>query len=336
VFLAVGLGLTAGPPGAGAADTVPPLVTSLQSVSDPVGDVLNSAAAGLFDNGRADITQASLEYAPGWIRMKVQVKNLTDPLKDSAWSDKSDVEWALDTNSDGKPDYTVEFATDKGELYGAVFDATKPDDKSVCDADSASASPQDGYTLVIDPKCVGNPKSIGFAVATFIDTNPKDDKAPMASDRAPDQGFVAVPAPGSGQPVAPAGSPQIYGIPPAPPAGAPGPGGPTGAAAAPPTRMAAGSRASGPRSAAGPAPASAGPSRTAAGASAPGAGGPAPAAAAPGAPGAPAATAAAAPSNLARTGSASQVRALFGLGILLIGAGLLVMTRPTVAVRRVA
>ena len=73
--------------------------------------------------------------------MKVQVKNPTDPLKDPAWSDRSDAEWALDTNSDGKPEYTAEFATDKGELYGAVFDVTKPDEKSLCDADSA-ASPR--------------------------------------------------------------------------------------------------------------------------------------------------------------------------------------------------
>ena len=40
------------------------------------------------------------------------------------------------------PEYTVEFATDKGELYGAVFDVNKPDEKSVCDADSASYSPR--------------------------------------------------------------------------------------------------------------------------------------------------------------------------------------------------
>jgi hypothetical protein len=46
-------------------------------------------------------------------------------------------------------------------------------------------------------------------------------------------------------------------------------------------------------------------------------------AAAPGAPSAPG------PTNLARTGSASEEKALLGLGIMLLGAGLLVMTRPT-------
>jgi hypothetical protein len=229
-ILAAGLGLAAGAPGAGAAgsDPAPPLVTSLQKVTDPVGDVFDLVTNAVGGSDRADISGASVEYAPGWLRMKVQVKNPTDPLKDPAWSDKSDAEWELDTNNDGQPDYTVEFATDQGELYGAVFDATKPDDKSKCDADSASYTPEDGYTLVIDPACIGNPKSLGFAVAIFFDTNPKDDKNPMATDRVPDQGFMAVAAPG--QPPVAAG-PYPAAAPP-PPGASPG-GAPTAAAHAP-------------------------------------------------------------------------------------------------------
>ncbi|HVW31405.1 MAG TPA: hypothetical protein VHL53_02595, partial [Acidimicrobiia bacterium] len=195
VLLAVGLGMAAAPPGARAADPAPPLVTTVQSVTDGVADVLNTVTNAVFGNDAADITAASVEYAPGWIRMKVNLKAAMDPIKDKAWSDNSDIEWSLDTNNDGKEDYTVEFATNKGELYGAVFDSTKPDDSSVCDADSASYSPQDGYTLVFDPKCIGNPRTLGFAVASFIDTNPKDDNAPMATDRAPDQGYKTVNAP---------------------------------------------------------------------------------------------------------------------------------------------
>src|SRR4029079_12424128 len=123
------------------------------------------------------------------------LRNAVDPLHDPKWSDASDAEWSLDTNGDQKDDFTVEFATDKGQLYGAVFDLAKPGGKSVCDADSASFSPQDGYTLVIDPACIGQPKTLGFAVAMFFATDAKDDKAPVASDRAPDQGFTAVAAP---------------------------------------------------------------------------------------------------------------------------------------------
>ena len=317
-MLAIGLGLVLAPTGVRAAEPLPPLVTTLEKVADAAADVFEaapidpSAAEGTpppaptkSDNPRADITEASLEYAPGWIRMKVQVKNPTDPLKDPAWSDRSDAEWVLDTNNDGQPDYTVEFATDKGELYGAVFDITKPEDKSLCDADSASFSPEDGYTLVIDPKCIGNPKSIGYSVAVFFDTNPNDEKAPMATDRVPDVGLKSVAAPG--QPAEAATPPPAEAAPVAPkeapavtrgPAGVanPGPARPDGTQGAP--------RPSGASSAA------------------------------PGDPAAPAPAAPAAP--LARTGSPAQTRAFFGLGLALFGFGLVVMTRPvkqTVPVR---
>jgi hypothetical protein len=300
VLLAIGLGLAAAPTGARAAEPLPPLVTALEAVTDGAADVLNTDTAAVFDNPRADITQASVEFAPGWIRMKVQVKNPTDPLKDPAWSDKSDAEWALDTNRDGKPDYSVEFRTEEGELFGAVFDMNKPEDKSLCDADSASFSPEDGYTLVIDPKCIGNPKSLGYSVAMFFDTNPKDENAPMATDRVPDQGFKEVAAPG--QPgEAPAAAPPA----PAPVASNAAPSVTRGHAAAP----------------APPAPAAPRSSASAPTATAPGA----PGAGAPSA--APASQAPASP--LALTGSASEQRALFGLGMMLVGAGLLVMTRPS-------
>jgi hypothetical protein len=315
VLLAVGLGLAAGPMGAGAAESPPPLVTTLQTVVDSVGDVLNAITNSVFDNSRADITSASLEYAPGWIRMKAQLKTPTDPLKDPKWNDGNDLEWALDTNGDGLEDYTVEFATDKGELYGAVFDASKPDQKSACDADSASFSPQDGYTLVIDPKCIGNPKSLGYAATMYFDTDPKDNKLPAVSDRVPDQGFTLAAAPGQPAPAPGQPAPVPTGAQAAPslPAGSPTPTAPKGAPPAPKAG----------------APGSTAPGRTASGAVPGAASGARVPAAAPAAAGTPTPAAGPAPTGLARTGSPSQTRALLGLGIMLLGAGLLVMTRPS-------
>ncbi len=320
VVMAMGLGLVMGPPGAGAADTAPPLVTTVQKVVDGVGDVVNGVTSGLFDNGRADITGASLEWAPGWIRMKVQLKNPTDPLKDAAWSDADDLEWDFDTNNDGKVDYTLEFATDKGELYGAVFDASKPNADSVCDADSASFSAQDGYTVVFDPKCIGSPKSLYWAVMSFISSNPKDANAQVVSDRVPDVGFTAQAAPGE-----PAAAPAFQPPPPhvGPPPGAAPAGGSRAPASVGPNIAAP------PKSAAAPgAPgrtASGAPGPSSAKAPAPTAG--APASAAPG--GAPTTGAAPAPADLARTGSTSSRDGLFGLGLMLLGFGVVVMTRPT-------
>jgi hypothetical protein len=312
VIIAAGLGLGIVPTGARAAEPLPPLATTLETVADGAADVLTAAPIDpntqkeppppvRGDNPRADVTGASVEWAPGWIRMKVQVKQPTDPLKDPAWSDRSDAEWALDTNNDGQPDFSVEFATHEGELYGAVFDMSKPDDKSLCDADSAGFSPEDGYVLVVDPKCIGNPKTLGYSVAMFIDTNPKDENAPMATDRVPDQGFKQVAAPG--QPgEAPGRAPASAGTPTAPavaPPAAPGQAAPKPGGAPAPRAPASSPGAPGPDTAGGDI------------------GAPAPDAAAP------------APSSpLASTGSPSTQRAAFGFGIMLLGAGLLLMTRP--------
>ncbi len=304
-MLAIGLGLVVAPTGARAAEPLPPLVTTLQTVTDGGADVVSTATAAVFEQPRADITAASLEYAPGWIRMKVQVKTLTDPVNDKTWSDRSDAEWVLDTNADGQPEYSIEFATNKGEIYGAVFDVTKPEDKSLCDADSAGFSPEDGYTLVIDPKCIGNPKRLGYAVAMFFDTNPADEKAPMATDRVPDQGFKEVAAPA--QPgEAPAAAP-------------PAPGEPVTPSAAPSVTR-------GPAGAAMPGQAPGAPSRSGQAVAGLPAAIPSPipdaSAMVPAPSGAPS-------SPLARTGATSDRHALFGLGIVLLGAGLVVMTRPT-------
>jgi LPXTG-motif cell wall-anchored protein len=313
VVLAVGLGLTASPDNAGATEGLPPLVTTLQAVVDGVGDVINTLTSSLFDSPAADITQASVEYAPGWIRMKVQLQRAVNPLRDSAWSDQSYVEWALDTTGDGEADYTVEFSTEDGELYGAVFDARDPDAKSTCDADSASYSAEEGYTLVLDPACIGSPAKLGYAVAMFLDTNPADDTAPLTADRLPDRDFKpvdapvqpgAAPAPAPATPVAPQASPAPA-APPAPPA--------KPAATAP--KSPATSQAA-PRPAAATTPAATKPAG-------PGAVAPPPAAAAPSAP----RSVSAAP-NLPRTGSPSQQKAFLGLGLVLLGAGLLVMTGP--------
>jgi hypothetical protein len=310
VVLAVGLGLTASPDHAGA-EGLPPLVTTLQAVVDGVGDVLNTLTSSLFDSPAADITSASVEYAPGWIRMKVQLQQPVNPVRDGAWSDQSYAEWALDTTGDGAADYTVEFSTEDGELYGAVFDARDPDAKSTCDADSASYSPEDGYTLVLDPACIGRPAKLGYAVAMFLDTNPADETAPLTADRVPDRDFKWVdapagqgtpPAPVPAAPIAPQAAPPV--APPAPPA-APAPQAPP-AAPKPPATAAAAPRSAAARPPAAPKPAGAGAAV---------------------APAAPAAAPSATP-NLARTGSPSQQRALLGLGLVLLGAGMLVMTGP--------
>ena len=161
-------------------------------------------------------------------------------------------------------------------------------------------------------------QALGYAVAMFFDTNPKDDKDPMATDRVPDQGFIPVAAPG--QPLPP---------PPAPPAGAP-----TAAAQAPTAASPGAAKPGAAPSAA--RPGAAVPRPPASPRTAASAGGSNPAAPGASTPSSPAGTGAAAPApgtttpppGLARTGASSTTQGLFGLGIMLLGAGVVVMTRP--------
>ena len=354
VVCAMGMALLVSPSGAGADDGLPPLVTTLQTVLDGVGDVLDTVTSNLLDEPGADVTEASVEYAPGWIRMKVRLKSPIDPVRGPRWSDHNYVEWSFDTNDDGNVDYTVEFATEDGELYGAVFDVKKPDDPSLCDADSASFSAADGYTLVIDPKCVGKPRTLGYAVAMFLDTNADDEDAPVVADRVPDRGLrrvVAPVQPGEAPPAAPIAPTAA----PGPPAGAPGPpaanqaaptatpAAPTAAPGAPVVRPGAPTAPTARPGASTAAPPAAGgrpadSSQPAAGAGwkrvsevpdprVPAASGEFPVASAP-AVSVPPAGAADTPPSLARTGAASERNSLLGLGLVLLGVGMLVMTRP--------
>ena len=160
-------------------------------------------------------------------------------------------------------------------------------------------TPEDGYTLVIDPKCIGNPKTLGYSVAIFFDTNPKDENAPMATDRVPDQGFKEVAAPV--QPgESPARTPASAGAPTAPAMAPSEPSPPAPVRARRPAATPAPARRHGHRVGVRLRPAIRRPRRPRL-------------------------------APLARTGSATTQRSLFGLGILLLGAGLVVMTRPTKA-----
>jgi len=158
----------------------------------------------------------------------VRTAKFTDPLKDPNWaSDSTYVSWALDTNGDSKPDYTVEYGVQDGQLYSSVFRAAAADDApELCDTEQTLVSPAGVYGVRIDPACIGRPSAVAWSVEVSYDTNPTDDAAPATDDVAPDHGSAA--------PIeAPATVPSA-----AAPAGEAPPVSPTGGAA-PPTQPAA-------------------------------------------------------------------------------------------------
>src|SRR5207302_235131 len=62
----------------------------------------------------------------------------------------------------------------------------------------AAYSASSGYVLGLPPACLGAPKAISFRVTMYYDTKPNDDKAPVATDVAPDKGLAGPAAVASG------------------------------------------------------------------------------------------------------------------------------------------
>jgi len=161
------------------------------SVTDRLADVVDLHAVPVTVP-RADITGASVEYAPGWIRLEMTVFNATDPVKDPHWaSDNTFAVWTLDTNADGKPDYLVEYGNVDGQLYGDVFrPGDGADDPSLCEADSVthSGSAAGGvFTMEVDPFCLGRPSAIAYTVGISYDAG----GGLVGTDIVPDTGFAA-------------------------------------------------------------------------------------------------------------------------------------------------
>jgi hypothetical protein len=214
-FVLIGVGLCSRP---ASADAVP---TNLGSVTDRLADVVDLHGRASLTLPRADITGASLEYAPSWIRAEVRTFNATDPVADPNWqSGDTFAVWSLDTTGDGKVDYLVEYGiTSAKELYGDVLRPdSAPADPPVCNADSVtytSGVAGGVYTLRFDPACLGNPPAIAYTVGLSYDSGGGHGTGPVGTDIVPDSGFAAaVPAPVAPTPPPTGLAPQMLLTPP--------------------------------------------------------------------------------------------------------------------------
>jgi LPXTG-motif cell wall-anchored protein len=194
-FVLTGVGLYSLP---AAAEAVP---TNQAAVVDGLADVLELHGAPLT-LPRADITGATIEYAPTWIQAEVRTFSATDPVVDPDWqSDNTFIVWSFDTTGDGKVDYLVEYGiTSDNELYGDVIRPDSgPAGPAVCNADSVTYSSGvvgGVYTLRFDPACLDHPPQIAYTVGISYDSGGGRGYGPVGTDIVPDHGFaVAVPAP---------------------------------------------------------------------------------------------------------------------------------------------
>jgi hypothetical protein len=167
-------------------------------VTDPAGDTFVDGTQKPITESRADIVRTGAAYGPGGLTFTMQVQTPTDPRQDKKWAGESTYAlWAVDTTGDGNPDFEIQYYFDSGSLGASVDRPGDANGPSVCDVSAATYGP-DGYSVTVDPACLGNPAAISYRATLYYDTNPKDDNADVASDIAPNGGMsfpVARPKP---------------------------------------------------------------------------------------------------------------------------------------------
>ena len=158
-------------------------------LGDPAGDTFIDGTQDPIKEGRSDIVRSRAVYEPGKITFGMQVDQPSEPSKDERWASESTfVNWDVDTNGDGKPDFEVQYYIDEGAYGGAVSKPGAAEPEIVCEVDTASYGP-DGYSVTIPSYCLGDPASFQYRVTMFYDTNPKDENADVVSDVAPNGGL---------------------------------------------------------------------------------------------------------------------------------------------------
>ena len=165
-------------------------------LEDGRGDVVDDATAKPIEEPRADLIKSSLSYEGTSIVLTAQVVQPTDPRTDRSWSGEStSVEWRIDTTGDGKADYYVDMYAESGKMTGDVLPPPKPGEEeteadSICPVRSPEFSPENGYSVVVNASCVGNPAGVGWQANFFYDQDPRNDQGIVATDWSPNKGLT--------------------------------------------------------------------------------------------------------------------------------------------------
>ena len=186
-------GLTLLAPGRAQAQVAAGTATVPFVIADRSGDTVDDDGGAPVKAPRGDIVFTGMDYTADLVRLAARVAEQVDPATDASWSsDSTFLQWELDTTGDAKPDYVAQFAVANGSVYGIVTRPNDPDgappvcDASVAQYNTASSS----YLLGLPLSCLGTPRAIAYRATMYYDTHPKDDRAPVARDVSPDNGFA--------------------------------------------------------------------------------------------------------------------------------------------------
>jgi len=160
-----------------------------QVVTDRTGDTTADGTGGAMAQPQADIVKAQANWSAKALVFAVQVAQPVNPGQDPHWaSDSTYIDWSLDTNGDGGPDFEVQYFFDsKGGLVADVSKAGDTSGTAACGAEAGYTA--DGYTVAIDPACLGNPAAVTFRVTTYYDPDPANPNGDLATDTSPDANY---------------------------------------------------------------------------------------------------------------------------------------------------
>ena len=149
------------------------------TVNDPTGDVISKRDA---NDPRADITSATIAYEPGRIDLTATLARPTDPRTDPVWVEGAQVAWSFDTDGDDDDNYVAALGAGPN-LTVTVYDTGDGNYTIRCTA-PAVYSPT-GYSVTLDPACIGSPARLWWAVGTMFDQDGQG-----AVDSAPDHSMA--------------------------------------------------------------------------------------------------------------------------------------------------
>jgi hypothetical protein len=172
-----------GAPTAGAAPVV---------VTDRGGDTLTDAVEEAITAPAADIISTSADSTPDGITLAFRVAKMADPASDFNWtSDLTIASWQLDTNGDSDADYVIDYYRDEDtKALTADLDKVGPGHPPDECAPKAGYSADSGYSVVVDPKCLGGASAFSYQVDVAYTTDAKDDSADVATDFSPDKDWT--------------------------------------------------------------------------------------------------------------------------------------------------
>lgn len=156
---------------------------STQSFDDAGGDTVVESSKAAKALPRADLIRSKANYTAKALLLAVQTAEAIDPRQDPRWASVNTyVSWDLDTNLDGTVDYIVEYFVEGGQLGADVTRADDASATSLCGVEAALSS--DGYTVALDPTCLGNPAAFAYRATIYYDT-----ASEVVTDVAPDTAF---------------------------------------------------------------------------------------------------------------------------------------------------